>query len=354
MTGVDECEFRAVGVDQEGVDVLQGSGIRCWIDERALRFTGEFDRAIERAIRSSGVVIWMVSHHSVASDYVKFEMSRALHSHKPIGLVYLEPMDSISLPSPFDMKLANVQSIDASCGSLEENSSTLANELKITLRGLRWKRVCRLVVLGMLLATVVWMASHVVPRPPEVERQTTALEVLFQRDDRPGSSFRLDKGNVPLRTGDRVRVHAMLNEPLFAYLLSLSSTGDASVLFPPKGAGQTPVRQIQLPPAEDEWYPLTPPPRTETLVLLARREPVEDPSVLKRLLLSHGPPPDVPPDALLVASNSGTRLVIEYERSRFGTETVKGSQGFLDVLTQGELTDWVIVRAVAFPVKRPE
>ena len=37
------------------VEFLQGHGLRCWIDQQNLRFTGKYDREIERAI---GAAAW--------------------------------------------------------------------------------------------------------------------------------------------------------------------------------------------------------------------------------------------------------------------------------------------------------
>ena len=115
-------------------EFLQTRGIRCWIDKKNLRFARHYDREIEQAIRRSRVVVWLASRRSTASDYVKFEISTALNYKKPLGPVYLEPMDPAALPPPFNLKLAAVQGIEYHAGPTEENLEKLAEELRALVR----------------------------------------------------------------------------------------------------------------------------------------------------------------------------------------------------------------------------
>jgi hypothetical protein len=145
------------------VEHLQGKGIPCWTDRGNLRFTRKYDEEIERAIRSSRVVLWLASRDSVASDYVKFEISTALNLKKPVGPVYLEPMDPARLPSPFNLKLANVQGVEFFSGSPEAGKQKLADELQSLLTAGRRSRVAAvaavLLVCAAVLTVGMWMAS---------------------------------------------------------------------------------------------------------------------------------------------------------------------------------------------------
>ena len=66
--------------DRAFVDALQteldDAGIRCWRDVHDLS-AGRLDKQIDRAIRLNPIVILVLSEHSVRSDWVEWEVSRA-------------------------------------------------------------------------------------------------------------------------------------------------------------------------------------------------------------------------------------------------------------------------------------
>jgi TIR domain len=102
--------------DRETVDVLedllQRHGIGCWIDRRGIRLGERFDLEIERAVRRSGAVVWVVSSESVQNQYVKYEVTTALNHRRPVFPVRLEPIDLLRLPAPLNLKLGSVQAWD--------------------------------------------------------------------------------------------------------------------------------------------------------------------------------------------------------------------------------------------------
>src|SRR4051794_33612386 len=93
-------------------EFLRRRGILCWVDHREIRLGDRFDREIERAIARSGAVVWLVSSESVRSDYVKYEVTTALHHGRPIVPIRLEAIDLAHLPAPLNLKLGNVQAWD--------------------------------------------------------------------------------------------------------------------------------------------------------------------------------------------------------------------------------------------------
>jgi hypothetical protein len=102
-------------------EFLERQRIRCWRDRRGLRLTEPYDARIKQAIRDARVVLWLASDSSLRSDYVKHEVSSALERDKPIGPVFLEPLDLSRLGPP---------SIWPPCVSKE--SSTSANASRRT------------------------------------------------------------------------------------------------------------------------------------------------------------------------------------------------------------------------------
>ncbi|MGA2065020.1 MAG: TIR domain-containing protein [Thermoguttaceae bacterium] len=142
------------------VESLQGYGLRCWIDKQNLRFTGKYDREIERAIRASRMVLWLASPRSIASDYVKFEIATAVGNNKLIGPVYLEPMDAARMPAPFNLKLANVQGIQWFEGPEEATLERLATEVRVLVDRVRRRKTAAICGIGagllLLAALAVW------------------------------------------------------------------------------------------------------------------------------------------------------------------------------------------------------
>ena len=86
---------------------------------------------------------------------------------------------------------------------------------------------------------------------------------------------------MPLRPQDWIRVKAELNRPAYIYLIWIDSQGRASPVYPWKPgdwaglpAKQSPTARLSLPEAADEGWPIQGPGGMETLLLLAREEPL--------------------------------------------------------------------------------
>ena len=144
---------------------LESRGIRCWIDRKDLRFTRQYDREIDQAIRRSRVILWLASPRSIKSDYVKFEISSALNHGKPVGPVYLEPMEPSNLPSPFNLKLAAVQGIEFYAGPAEAMTEKLVQELLVLVRTSRDRRLGVSVAILAILAAVAFGLWSILPDP---------------------------------------------------------------------------------------------------------------------------------------------------------------------------------------------
>jgi serine/threonine protein kinase len=119
--------------------------------------------------------------------------------------------------------------------------------------------------------------------PPSLE----GLDLRIWNDVEPGRrnlSIR-EPGALPLRSGDRIRVRVRRQRPAYLYLLWIDASGQAGPLYPWK-----PGRWEERPPNEDsiaelEWpryaagqglqgMPIQPPGGLETLLVLARDEPL--------------------------------------------------------------------------------
>jgi hypothetical protein len=267
------------------LEYLQEHGVPCWIDREDLRFTGKYDREIEKAIRTSLVVLWLASSRSVASDYVKFEIATAIGNDRLIGPVYLEPMDPARLPPPFNLKLANVQGIEWFRTSEQPNLQMLAAELRRLLLRHRLRKAAvsagMVVALVLLAALAVWRlippatdasspagftpkpsaaseqwidppprdlpvaaerlpvaellkiayGSSPPPPPPETPRPTLQLEILARRHGE--SDFaRLEDGDALASQQDD---YFLVIRPLssgFLYIFQLDSVGKKVWLFP--------------------------------------------------------------------------------------------------------------------------
>lgn len=284
-------------------EFLQTQGIRCWIDKKNLRFACQYDREIERAIRRSRIVVWLASRRSLASDYVKFEISTALNHNKPVGPVYLEPMDPAALPSPFNLKLAAVQGIEYHAGSTEENLGKLGEELLALVRSVRRREVAlraamlmavtAAVALGLWrihgtpqtvqqpvsskppetsLPSACWVIPPARDLPPRVARLPAAevLEIAYagsppaaaSQAQRPGLQMEIlarrsgDTRFSPLRDGDTLASETddyfLAIRPLsggYLYVLQVDSVGKKTWLFP---ENETSVHSSGTNPLEPE------------------------------------------------------------------------------------------------------
>lgn len=291
---------------------LQGRGIRCWIDKQDLRFGGKYDRAIEQAIHRSRVVLWLASPHSLASDYVKFEIATATNCRTTIGPIYLESMDPSRLPAPFNLKLANVQGIEWFKQAEDVNLQKLAAEVKGLIRGLRVRQAAlaggivavALVALTIgFLGVLMWSQgeepgrtrSHVplastspqdsasMPFPQRLEQLPAAdiLKIAYAASppnlrtdaERPGlgleilarrhteSNFaRLNDGDSLSSQKDDYLLVVRPETAGFLYVFQVDTVGKKTWLFPKNetsaySSGYNPVKSgkvLQVPSAESE------------------------------------------------------------------------------------------------------
>jgi hypothetical protein len=181
--------------------------------------------------------------------------------------------------------------------------------------------------------------------------------VHFQRAGQQGSYQVLEADALPLYSGDRIQIHAKLPEPMAAYLVAMSSAGEPSIVYDSAAEGGGLVREVHLPPKPDQWLPLEPPGGTETLVLLARKTPLERPQELLDQLRASGRPPAFDELALLVADETGPRIKKASEavvRLRgLGKTPVSADKGFLQALLDAAPGRWPVVRAISFPHRSP-
>jgi hypothetical protein len=253
------------------VDLLRRRGIDCWVDQEGILPGTRYDREIERAIRRSGAVVWLVSSNSVLSDYVKFEVMTACHHHKPILPVRLEPIDLADLPAPLNLKLGNVQAWDYFAASAEDLGAGLADGLRAMVLRDRRKFLGRVgasvaglgVVVGSLSAwglvrsgdgpgavvppphsippklaglpfgEVMRVAYTEAPPAPASGRSRAALQVEIQARRRGEREFTaLRDGEALASRADDYRIIAKALSPGFLYLFQVDAMGKVDWLFP--------------------------------------------------------------------------------------------------------------------------
>ena len=195
--------------------------------------------------------------------------------------------------------------------------------------------------------------SQTPPQPGPPSRLDASLEVHFQRADKPRQYSILRATSLPLHTGDRIQAHVELTEPLFVHLVSAHSSGFVAVVYPPKGQKPKAVRKLQIPPGDDEWYKLEPPVGTETLILVASRQPLSDLEAGMRALLKRSAAPKLDGLGLLVLDDKGPRLLPADRERPLSARPVTADKGFLAHLLDHVPTDYALVRAISFPTHPP-
>lgn len=209
------------------------------------------------------------------------------------------------------------------------------------------------------VALAVWVPwASLLPAPqalPAVPAKPAALtatiEIHCQRTGQQGAYQVLTADLLPLRSGERIQLHAKLSQPLWLYVVSIGSQGEMTLVYPPKGQSPGPVSQLSIPPGRDEWIPLTPPGGTETLLLLGRREKLDPSADLPAALAALGPPPSFDGVGLLVLNDQAGPTFTENKLATlrgFGEKTVTVKKGMLSVLANQVPAEWDVVRAVSF------
>lgn len=141
--------------------------------------------------------------------------------------------------------------------------------------------VAVLVLVGLPIG-ILLLIGRVQPDPPLAEPLSGSVNVRVLKAQRPdlGLIDLTSSGALPLRTGDAVRVEVALNRPAYAYLVWIDSEGEVLPIHPWKpGDWERPptearVQRVALPEDPDAGWPLKGSSGLETVLLLARDEPL--------------------------------------------------------------------------------
>ncbi len=258
-------------------------------------------------------------------------------------------------------------------------AADLASDLRSCLRAPRRRSVAS--VAGLLIAVlaiglVVWLSSgprngrpaeKTMARKPEPQtpRQAGPLEgnvdvLIWDPDDpaRRGLGLR-EPGALPLRAGDQIRVEAVLNGPLYVYLIWIDCEGKVFPVYPwhrgdwtERPDEEQPRARLALPEQLDRGWPMQGGPGMETLMLLARKTPLPPDEDLASLLADLEPQP-----------MQNARSLVEFHAGTIITEAVSRDRGpvFFDpqriddpvLQTQQKLAErlsphFELIRAVSF------
>ena len=107
-----------------------------------------------------------------------------------------------------------------------------------------------------------------------------------------------DPQALPLHSGDEIRVEATLNRPAYLYLVWIAPDGAATPVYPwkngkweSKPVPEPRVAQVSLPDPIDEGWPIAGGPGMETLVMLARDQPLNPGVPMKDFFAALGAQP---------------------------------------------------------------
>ena len=234
-----------------------------------------------------------------------------------------------------------------------------AREMAVALRRVGARRTVFLSAAGgLVLVALVILTFSLFGRSPTAGPQAEAiageaaasLEVFFQRRMQADPYRALVADDVPLRTGDRIRIHGEFSEPLFGYVIGLSSGGDARRLYPAGAVQADPVSEIRVPAAGEEGLALDARAGTQTIILFGRRQPFKDIDLLVSRLGTLGSPPELLGPVLLEGDESGVSFAQRREERLLAQTRVTVKKGNLDLLLGRIAEGAVVVRVVAFPV----
>jgi len=216
------------------------------------------------------------------------------------------------------------------------------------LRGRRWSRrgVAAAIAVALLAAAIVlgvW--AVVVTAMPALKGQ---LQVKYS-EIRGGLRLPVTGDVVPLTVGSFFSVDVSLSEPAYAWVVGVDQAGVVSLLY---GEAEQPAKttRVQLPGGNELW-PVTAPPGTKTIILLASRTAVKDTEELRRAVRALRPLPQAASADLLVLR----RGEVTRERSRQAgvggaAQRQESDVGFLTQLQNLFGGRFEVVQAVAFPI----
>jgi hypothetical protein len=114
---------------------------------------------------------------------------------------------------------------------------------------------------------------------PELAAKRIEMKYGVLARPKDGGEIAHHTNGAPLHTGDGLQFTAEINQPAYVYILLLSSTGEASLLFPQPDIGlQNPLpagKEIRIPKGAD-MFELDDKTGTETFQILASAKPLPD------------------------------------------------------------------------------
>ena len=136
-----------------------------------------------------------------------------------------------------------------------------------------------------------------------------------------------------MRPNDWLRIEARLNRPAYVYVLWIDSQGGALPVYPwtpgdwaARRSPESPIDRLSLPPEADEGWPIRGPGGVETLLLLAREEPLPPGFQLRDYLSS------------LPRQRAEERLFASFNDGRLVTDATDHQRG-LGLSEQGRIND---------------
>ena len=103
-------------------ELLKQNGVRYWYDKENLRVGSEWPYYLAEAIDESAGIIVLLSSNSVASTYVKKEITYAINHHKPVYTLMIEKVD---LPKDVEFMLCGAHAIETTADYLDNLLASL-------------------------------------------------------------------------------------------------------------------------------------------------------------------------------------------------------------------------------------
>jgi hypothetical protein len=152
------------------------------------------------------------------------------------------------------------------------------------------RKVLALGALGVLLVLAVVLALLLHPDPPPPLLADMRV-IIWNADPARKRMLLSDPQALPLRAKDQIRIEVELNRPAYVYLLWIGAEGAITPLYPwvpgewDKRPREVRTNQVNLPEAVDQGWSMEGASGMESLLLLARDEPLPADVDLKQMLL---------------------------------------------------------------------
>ncbi len=183
------------------------------------------------------------------------------------------------------------------------------------------------------------------------------LDLLYKEHQDAAVHQRVEAYNLPLRTGELIRVRATLDQPGYPVIAVISKADGVQIAYPLPDdlAGQAQVSELSV-PAAGKWWPLSPPDGTLTFVMLAAERPIRDQEELEavktRLAALPGLPVVAPDTMIRLVDGKLVRTTGNPDRTRGipdVMETVPSVDGMLAQLPAAFADSFSVITAVAVP-----